>query len=364
MDIDEFLEREIQPKDTKQHPVTGSAKGEIDSIKHYFELWDKVSDSKFKWDSGLYTELNKARNEVKAELDRLTSTTEKDKNAIKHLIVKAQSELKNKDHEAATHSYSEISDIQNKFPKFLLEEKKELNKEIFKLYEKLHDQIDSKFINDFRESIAKVQDIIREAFSNLERSDIKNAKNLYEKALEAYKDLADGFLTEKLELGNQLLSLYKELSIHTQIKDLQQQLDKRLIRSCQHTSIGGDKRLLRSYQHTGTDSLKHLSQIAKNNKETKERISTLSKLSAISSKKAEAHEKSSVFSKLSDISQKKRIHSETLLPRLISRKLDRAKTSLKRGLYLEAKKNINAILKVDPDNLEAKQLLDEVPVEV
>ena len=364
MDIDEFLEREIQPKDTKQHPVTGSAKGEIDSIKHYFELWDKVSDSKFKWDSGLYTELNKARNEVKAELDRLTSTTEKDKNAIKHLIVKAQSELKNKDHEAATHSYSEISDIQNKFPKFLLEEKKELNKEIFKLYEKLHDQIDSKFINDFRESIAKVQDIIREAFSNLERSDIKNAKNLYEKALEAYKDLADGFLTEKLELGNQLLSLYKELSIHTQIKDLQQQLDKRLIRSCQHTSIGGDKRLLRSYQHTGTDSLKHLSQIAKNNKETKERISTLSKLSAISSKKAEAHEKSSVFSKLSDISQKKRIHSETLLPRLISRKLDRAKTSLKRGLYLEAKKNINAILKVDPDNAEAKQLLNEVPVEV
>jgi uncharacterized protein HemY len=50
-----------------------------------------------------------------------------------------------------------------------------------------------------------------------------------------------------------------------------------------------------------------------------------------------------------------------LLNRLVSRKLERAKINLERGLYLEAKKNIDSILKVDPNNTEAKQLLNTVP---
>ena len=55
--------------------------------------------------------------------------------------------------------------------------------------------------------------------------------------------------------------------------------------------------------------------------------------------------------------------SNTLLSGLVGRKLDRAKINMKKGLFLEAKKNVDAILKVDPDNEEANEILNSIPAE-
>ena len=67
-----------------------------------------------------------------------------------------------------------------------------------------------------------------------------------------------------------------------------------------------------------------------------------------------------------NISPERRKHpmpNETLLPRLVARKLDRAKINLKKGLYLEAKNDLDSVLKVDPENTEAKQMLNNIPLE-
>ena len=68
----------------------------------------------------------------------------------------------NKKYDAATELYSEIGDMRSKIPEFMLEEKKELNSEIFSLYEKLHSNIDVKFIKDFKASLLEVDNLIND----------------------------------------------------------------------------------------------------------------------------------------------------------------------------------------------------------
>lgn len=334
MDIDEFLDKEIQVKKEEEEEKPAlilTTNEENGAIKHYFELWNKVSDAKFKWDNNIYVELNKTTKKVKEELDETLSTVKRQKNIIKRLIARAIDELEKKNYEAATKLYSEISDIRNSFPDFLLEEKKAINKEIFQLYERLHDQIDSKFINDLNESLAKVDKLIRDSFSSIKIGKIEAAKDFYEKALETYKNLPNGFLAPKLELGRGLLELYKELSIHVQIKNLQQQLDKKTLEGHKFVDSGANLRLL--------------SEIIKNKVEKSGQDSAFSDLKAISAE------------------ERHHIHNKALISKLVARKLDRARINLKKGLNLEAKKNINAILKVDPNNKEALEFLNSMPIE-
>src|SRR3989338_1173647 len=263
MDIDEFLEKEIQAKkkegtgkkeDLAEKPAaTATPKEDIskesDNIKHFFGLWNKVSEAKFKWDDSLYTDINKAAENVNAQLSNVLGAMGREKSAIKRLIGKALTEIENKNYENATKLYDEISDMRNNFPEFLLEDKKELNREIFFLYEKLHDGIDLKFIEDFKASITKITGLIKDSVSSFDSGDVEKAKALYEKALETYKNLPNGFLQQKMELGIGLIRLYKDLSIQTQIRELQQQLSR--------TNEG--------YRYLGNDNkIRQLAEIIKN----------------------------------------------------------------------------------------------------
>jgi len=320
MDIDEFLDKELRvnKEDNMQDVNNGSAIEEKGSIKNYFDLWNKVSKAKFIWDGNLYSELEKATNMVKQELRDSSLTIEREKNAIKSLISKAIEELRHNNYDSATKLYSQITDMWNNFPDYLIEEKKDFNKEIFQLYEKLHDQIDSKFIIDFKSSIDDINKFIKDAFSNL-GNNMDEAKMFYEKALELYKDLPMGFLPQKLELGGHLITLYKDLSVQTQIGSLQKHLSKKPV----------------SYKYVSSDDkIKRLSEI--NKKSHNERFPIL-------------HESGR--------------QSKTLIQRLLERKIDRAKVNIKKGLYVEAKNNIKAILKIDPHNEEAKELLNGMPLE-
>ena len=344
MDIDEFLEREIQAKKkegtgkkedlAEKHAATATLKEDISKesgdIKHFFELWNKVSEAKFKWDNSLYTDINKAAENVNAQLTNVLEAMGREKSAIKRLIGKALTEIENKSYENATKLYAEISDMRNNFPEFLLEEKKELNREIFLLYEKLHDGIDLKFIENFKASITKITGLIKDSVSSFDSGDMEKAKALYEKALEEYKNLPNGFLQQKMELGIGLIRLYKDLSIQTQIKELQQQLST--------TNVG--------YSYLGNDNkIRQLAEIIKN--------------------KNKASESDYFSQSQTDISFKEEpVSDKTLLPQLIARKLERARINMEKELYPEAKRNIDAVLRVDPDNIDARQLLRRIPIQV
>ena len=117
MDVDEFLDKEIQAEkkeDTEEKPVAIEVtKEDKDTIKHYFELWSKISEEKFKWDSVLYAELNKSAEKVREKLDNLLPMVKREKDIIKQLIGKAFNDLERGKYESATRLYSEISDMRN-----------------------------------------------------------------------------------------------------------------------------------------------------------------------------------------------------------------------------------------------------------
>ncbi|MEK6876461.1 MAG: hypothetical protein AABX63_03560, partial [Nanoarchaeota archaeon] len=254
--------------------------------------------------------------------DSITLAVGRQKKAIKRLIGKTLSEIENRNYDTAAKLYSEISDMRDKIPEFMLEEKKELNNEIFVLYEKLHNNIDAKFIKDFKASLLEVDNFINDSGSAMGTGDIEKSKVMYEKALESYRTLPNGFLQKKIELGSKLLSLYKELSIRTQIYDLQEQL-----------GIG-------SFSYANADRLKRLSEMVK-----KRESNYGEDLASANSMNEQGH-----------------VPSKALLNSLIARKLERAKINLEKELYEDARKNLDAVLKVDPRNAEAKELLSKIPL--
>ena len=336
MDIDEFLDKELQSeKDkTKEEAVEKVAekaaeKPEMeevsnekkDSVKRFLDLWNKISEAKFKWDEKIYKEINDAGESVKKELESITLAVGRQKKAIKRLIGKALSEIENKSYDAAAKLYSEISDMRDKIPEFMLEEKNDLNNEIFVLYEKLHNNIDAKFIKDFKASLLEVDSFINDSGSAMGTGDIEKSKVMYEKALESYRALPNGFLQKKIGLGSKLLGLYKELSIRTQIHGLQEQL-----------GIG-------SFSYANADSLRTLSEMVRG------REGNYGKGSIDGAEINEQH-----------------VPSKALLNSLIARKLERAKINLEKELYEDARKNLDAVLKVDPRNADARELLSRIPL--
>ncbi len=332
MDIDEFLDKELQSEkiaEAKEKVEKAAEKPEMeevsnekkDSVRRFLDLWNKISEAKFKWDEKLYKEINEAGESVKRELESITLTVGRQKKVIKRLVGKALNEIENKNYDTAAKLYSEISDMRDKIPEFMLEEKKDLNNEIFVLYEKLHNNIDTKFIKDFKESLLEVDNFINESGSAMGTGDIEKAKLLYEKALESYRTLPNGFLQKKIELGSKLLGLYKELSIRTQIYGLQEQL-----------GIG-------NFSYANADRLKKLSEMVRSRGD---------------------NGKSSAGA--ASIIEQPHVPSKALLNSLIARKLERARINLEKELYEDARKNLDAVLKVDPRNAEAKELLSRIPL--
>jgi tetratricopeptide (TPR) repeat protein len=335
MDIDDFLDKEtptekkevvekeevseetLQVKDVKEKTSVGDDGKEDDFSsleKRYLSLWSNISKGKFLWNDELYTKISNLGNEMGKTMEHLSLEIHKQKNIIKQLIDKANKELENKNHDTALSLYSKIVGIRDSIPDVFIEEKKEVNNEIFRLYENLHELVDEKFINDFKDSIAQVNSLIKNSFLNIENGTIEHAEKFYEEAIEMYKNLPSGFLLQKIKLGNSLLALYKELSIHTQIKTLQGKLNP-------------DK-ANRSYNHHG-NHLEQLSEIAGHNRKP-----TL-----------KGHHR----------------HTETLSSKLIKRKLERASIDIQKGYYVDAKKNAEAVLKLDPNNKQAKKILAKLP---
>jgi len=348
MDIDEFLDKETQgaKKEDKEMVITqpyaefkdakpsgfpdAGKTGSLEALeKNYLGMWDRISKDNLGWSSSLYADIAKTGDEIKKALSLMSSKINGEKISIKRLIGSAKNALERKNYGEALRLYSDIISIRNGMPNAFFEEKRELNREILPFYARLSEQIDIKFIEDFNYSAAKADSLISSSFSGIGKNNIADAKSFYQEALEIYKSLPQGFLMRKIELGSRLIALYKELSILMQIENLQHQLS--------HERTNG------SYQHAAADeSIKHLPEI--------------------SSYKKEAHAGSRKQAAISGLRHISEGHgSKSLLDRMISRRLEKANASMSKGLYPDARKNIESVLRLDPQNKDAKGMLKKLP---
>jgi len=349
MDIDKFLDKEMQaekadsgkqntPNQTdtdKKEPEQKSDSKDILSLeKNYFELWNRISKNNLLWDNSLYSSAENVGDHITNMISQFSLKIGSQRDMMKNLIANANKELEKNNHEAALGIYSKIISIRETIPDTFVEEKKEFNDSIFRLYEKIHKQTDARFTSYCKNSIEKVDALINDSLLNIKEKDTDSAKNFYREALEIFKKLPHGFLKQKLESGNKLLYLYRKLSIHMQIENLENQL--------------GDEK---SERQNESDSAGHLEKLSK--------VANQYKMMGPG-----AAEQDKIQENYPDIGSSESLiesKNKNLLTEFIDKKLGQASSKLEKGLYNDAKKDIESVLKLYPENEKAKNMMAKIP---
>ncbi|MBL7056002.1 hypothetical protein ISS07_03775 [Candidatus Woesearchaeota archaeon] len=339
MDIDNFLDKETQEEEvvkeedqgnqetetfeelTDENKEIDTSEPEEDSFgKKHLELWNKVLDKELIWDAELYANASNHFKILREDANKLKPRLDQDVMAMEKLIDKANNILDSGNHQEALIMYEQITKLKDKIPNIFFQHRAEVHNKIAKLYEQIQREIDSKFVRDAENKMEKIRSLIKDAFSNTNLRNIVEAEKRYSEAISLYKDIPVGFMLQSADLGTDLLRLYKELSIHTQIENLQNELN-----SIAENKIGKED-------------------------------NRISRLADITKTKNGSRKKSSISS-LQSITDKHSLKGN-LLGKLILRKIERAKISIDKGFYVDAERDLQSILRLDPENKKAKQLLE------
>lgn len=437
MDIDEFLDRETrnihtkpktenkfreteqslqeveaeQPVQETEQPIQETAQ-EIEDISKkpgksaisraeiiYHKIWSKLVNNAA-WNREIYDNLLKVGTQIKNAMSVDYSEAIKKKNLIESLIQKARGHLAQRDYQLALDQYSELIDIHQEIPPFLINEKRILHKEILNLYVELKDKMDSDLMNTFEASTTKIKQMIGNARILIKKADFESAKSIYLDIVDTFTNLPPTFLSQKVDLGSKILELYKEVGISLEIKRLESQLPMEIKQSMKlQQSIekqplfkNQERQLLSSFEQPPKPitSQKPLPPIEKqplfknqqrpllssnpferplkpklfavskdpSHKRELESLRNLSKKEVkpkVPEEDAKDHHINDPIKRLSKIT--KRSGSGNLQSLLINRRLNRARLKMRMGHYKEAKKDFESVLHLDPDNKDAKSML-------
>jgi len=368
MDVDEFLDREIKElaEDTGNKAKTEIKSLELehpditDEIQKYFnkddysnkiklalekkdfnsaerlfyEFWEKLGEN-VEWDPKIHDNLTKIGNEIKNALNNLDSEVSKKKSLSSNLISMAKENILHGNYKAALSQYSELMELHNEMPSFLFEEKRTMHNEILKLYMELKEKIDFVFLNKFNASLNQIRQLVESVKLGLKNMDLDNSKKTYLEMLKIYTNLPAGFLYEKISIANEILELYKEISISLEIKNLEGQLTFEKI--AEKTS---------PFMPT-IPEIK-----APAHKKEIEKLREMSLQKKIRLKRPRIREKSGIVARAAKGKELKKM--------LIKRRLERAKLKIDKGLHDEAKKEFESVLRLDSNNAEAKKMLSNV----
>jgi len=350
MDIDEFLDKEAELIENEPLeeiiPEKGAEKGEegykeilkkvssciskneFDEIeKLYSSLWIKIGEEKYTWNKDMYHSLIGLNKKLEGMLNSLSrETTEKIK-TIHNLIAKTRASLKQGKIEPAISIHSEITSNYNKIPAlFEGEKKKAYMNDIAPFNNDLRKQVDENFLHNFDSGLSQINRLISSVEAELQKGNVEKAAKFYASCIHSYNSLPDGFFLQKLEKSNKLLELYKELAITLEISDLKSKLRIAPVKD------DSEKR------HKPHEMHEHAPKIPLD-------VRTLQKATHPPASKRQEQEK---------------YNKDSLKRELIKRKLERARFKMDMGHAKESGKDIQDALRLDPSNIEIKELLGKL----
>ena len=261
MDIDEFLDRELadlgrdssynsvqsdmQPArqpEVQQAPQADDSSPILESIKSnlsrgnleeaeqaYIQLWRVLMQQKIKWNRGIYEQIFTLSRQFLATLEQAFSETKSKSGQISELIGRARNALHDKKKDMAIRIYGQIQEINNSIPNVFFEEKKILKDQIEEFYKELSNVTENELIQKVSELVQQISQIMEKISSSISSNDIAAAAADYNKCIELYNQVPEGFLRQKNPLGVHLLEIYKSLSISSEMFELQKQLGSRPI---------------------------------------------------------------------------------------------------------------------------------------
>ncbi|MBI2660199.1 hypothetical protein HYX07_03495 [Candidatus Woesearchaeota archaeon] len=245
MDIDEFLDRELSDLDLetgkteKNEPLAefqdesplaeniraDLSKGNIEQAEQaYMQLWHILSQQKLKWNKELYDQLTQLGRQFAGMLNQAYADAKSKSGHITELISRARAALQQGKKEAPFKLYSEMQEIFNSIPSAFFDERRIIEAQISDFYRELKGTTDNELLKRVYSLIAEISQLIDKINLAIRSNDIINATVNYNKCIELYNQVPEGFLRHKNSLGMRLLEIYRSLSISNEISNLQRQL--------------------------------------------------------------------------------------------------------------------------------------------
>ena len=248
MNIDEFLDRELseiasptdsaekpeisapQLKDFDASPLFENAtanliKGNLDEAEQsYAQLWRMLVQQKLKWNKELYGQLAVLSRQFSSILAQAYNDVKRKANQIFELISRARAAVKEGKREQPFKLYSEIQEINNSIPNVFFEEKRLLQEQIMEFYKELKNTTDNELLKRVSILVQEINQLMDKINNSIRANDVLNAIPNYNKCIELYNQVPEGFLRHKNSIGMKLLDIYKSLSIYAEISSLQKQL--------------------------------------------------------------------------------------------------------------------------------------------
>ncbi|MDP3764885.1 MAG: hypothetical protein Q8R04_00075 [Nanoarchaeota archaeon] len=329
MDIDEFLDRELsdlglqtdktervaaiglpgfteqfEPSPLVENIMASLSKGNLEQAEQsYVQLWRILIEQKLKWDNGLYEQLSILSKQFSSVLDNAYNEVKRKADHIYELISRARSALKEGKKDIPFKLYSEVEEINNSIPNVFFEEKKIIQEQIMDFYKELRNTTDNELVKRVSALIQEISWLMDKIIVSIRANDMINAIVNYNRCIELYNQVPEGFLRHKNLAGIRILEIYKSLSIYTEISNLQKQLNQQPI-----------QRPLQFPQQT------------------------------------QQQPQSNSFVR---ISQQMSASTKSML---LSAKKERAKKNIEKGFYNEASKDIQEALQLEPNDAEAKAI--------
>ncbi len=324
MDIEEFLDRELsglgleagktetsrtnleqQPRESfESSPLFDSArsnlgKGDLETAEQsYSQLWGILTQQKLKWSRELYGQLAMLAREFSGVLAQAYNEVRRKASQIYELIGKGRAAMKEGKREVPFKIYAQLEEINNSIPNVFFEEKKAVQEQIIDFYRELRNTTDNELVRRVSSLVQEINRLIDRINAAIRANDMTNAIVSYNKCIELYNQVPEGFLKYKNSAGMRLLDVYKSLSIYNEIAILQNQLQGRQLPAKQQPAQT-------QHQPAGLSAQSHM---------------TLTKSEIVKAKK------------------------------------EHAKRSIEKGFYNEAAKGIEEVLQIEPNDAEAKAI--------
>ena len=252
MDIDEFLDRELsglglQTDKTERQTIglsdidsqaessplfesikSNLSKGNLEEAEEaYVQLWHLLMEQKLKWSKELYDQLSVLGRQFSSALSYSYNEVKRKADHIYELISRAKAAIEEGKKELPFKLYSEIEEINNTIPKLFFEEKKIISEQIMNFYQELRNTTDNELIKRVAILIQEISQLMDKINNSIRANDMINAVVNYNKCIDLYNQVPEGFLRHKNSIGMRLLDIYKSLSIYTEISALQKQYSER-----------------------------------------------------------------------------------------------------------------------------------------
>ncbi len=317
MDIDEFLDRELGSKqgssnlvNTTSIPQPGVSPSQLSLagssnmnqiLSQHDQLWKQLLDMQYTWDQQTTGQVHQSLRSLQKQLITLHGDLQKRKQATKTMLIQLQELIRLGNINAATKLYDQTQEILSGIDDLFFEDKQQLTYELSAIYKAMQDKWGTQQQFQLKQMKLRLDTLIRDAHTLLRTPKLDEAKRRCDEAMQMYLNLPLISLPMKLYFGDKLLDLYKNISIQSQIRILQSQLSPS-VKSALNTSP----------------------------------IPT------------------------QDQSRQAYTHQQYLARKIVQQKMARAQAHMEKGYPSEAHKELSTVLKLDPKNKSAQQMLQDI----